>query len=258
MQPVLNVAISAARQAGEIILRYREMLDRIQIHQKGPKDLFSEVDVKAEQAIMNTISKAYPDHGFIAEESGVHHAAAEYTWLIDPLDGTNNYLHGYPYYCVSIALKVKDKIECAVILDPIRQECFSAYRGEGARLNDRRMRISPKVVELDQALIGSTFPYHPSHETSYHAKFHQVAGAVAGVRKVGAAALELAYLAAGRLDGFLGINLGPWDIAAASLLVQESGGFVSDLDGDDQYLKKGHILAANPKISKAMSQIFQG
>ncbi len=257
MQPVLNVAISAARQAGEIILRYREMLDRIQIHQKGPKDLFSEVDIKAEQAILNVISKAYPDHGFIAEESGVHHTNTEHTWLVDPLDGTNNYLHGYPYYCVSIALKVKDKIECGVIFDPIRQECFSAFRGEGARLNDRRMRVSSKVIELHQALIGSTFPYHPSAESAYHAKFHQVAGAVAGVRKVGAAALELAYLAAGRLDGFLGIHLGPWDIAAAALLVQESGGFVTDLDGEDHYLKKGHILAANPKIFKLIAQMLK-
>lgn len=257
MQPTLNVAISAARQAGEVILRYHDMIDRIQIHEKGPKDLFSEVDVKAEQTIIKAISKAFPDHGFMAEESGMHQHGADHLWIIDPLDGTNNYLHGYPYYCVSIALKVKDKIECGVVYDPMRQECFSAARGEGARLNDRRLRVSTKAAELHHALIGTTFSFKQVDEQGYHAQFYDAAGLVAGIRKTGAAALELAYVAAGRLDGFLGIHLNPWDIAAGALLIQESGGLVSDLDGADQHLKKGHILAANPKIYKGLAQVFQ-
>jgi myo-inositol-1(or 4)-monophosphatase len=255
MQPVLNVAIAAARQAGEVILRYREMLERIQVTAKGPKDFYSEVDIKAEQMIINALSKAYPDHGFIAEESGIHHAQADSVWIIDPLDGTNNYLHAYPYFCVSIALKVKGKIECGVVFDPIHQECFAAARGYGARFNDRRLRVSSRATELNQALIGTNFPYH-APPSSFQERFHQLAQHTAGIRKTGAAALELSYVAAGRLDGFVGMSLRPWDIAAGAIIIQESGGMVSDLNGSDDFLKHGHVMAGSPKIFKHIAQGF--
>ena len=202
MQPLLNIAISAARQAGDIIIRHMEQLDRIKITEKEHKNYFSEVDIKAEQAIINTIHKAYPDHGIIAEESGSHNEDAESVWIIDPLDGTNNYLHGFPFFSVSIALRVKNRIEHAVILDPLRHECFSASRGRGARLNDRRLRVS-KQTQLSAALLATGFPMHNAAlATRYLPSFEALFGKCAGIRRTGSAALDLAYLASGRLDGF--------------------------------------------------------
>lgn len=254
MQPLLNIAVSAARQAGDVIVRHLEQLDRIKITPKSNEESFCEVDVKAEQAIINTIHKAYPDHGIIAEESGSHNADAESVWIIDPLDGTNNYLHGFPFYAVSIALRVKNRIEHAVVYDPLRHECFSASRGYGARLNDRRLRVS-KQTQLSAAMLGTAFPMrNASRNQRYLPTVEALSGKCAGVRATGSAALNLAYVASGRLDGSWDFGLRPWDIAAGCLLVQEAGGLVSDPQGGEEYLKHGDVIAGTPKVFKSLLQ----
>ncbi|MFY7698141.1 MAG: inositol monophosphatase family protein [Legionella sp.] len=257
MQPLLNIAINAARQAGDIIVRHIEQLDRIKITTKHADEYYSEVDIKAEQAIINTIHKAYPEHGIIAEESGVYHEDAESVWIIDPLDGTTNYLHGFPFYAVSIALRIKNRIEHAVVYDPLRHECFSASRGRGARMNDHRMRVS-KQTAFSSALLGTGLPFRdPSITQRFLSGFEALTGKCAGIRRTGSAALDLAYVASGRLDGFWELGLRPWDIAAGSLLVQEAGGLISDPLGGDDYLKHGDIVAGTPKIFKSMLQTLQ-
>jgi len=254
MQPLLNIAVTAARQAGDIIIRHMEQVDRIQITAKNANDFFSEVDVKAEQVIINSILKAYPDHGIIAEESGVHNSDSESVWIIDPLDGTNNYLHGFPFYCISIAHRVKHRIEHAVVYDPIRHECFSASRGRGAQLNDRRIRVS-KQTQLSASLLGTGFRMHDEAAAKrYLPTFEAMFGKCSGVRRTGSAALDLAYVACGRLDGFWEFGLRPWDIAAASLLVKEAGGLISDLQGGEDYIKHGDVVAGSPKVFKALLQ----
>jgi len=254
MQPLLNIAISAARQAADIINRYASQIDRVKITPKNNHDYFSEVDIKAEQAIINTIKKAYPDHGIMAEESGLQNEGAESQWIIDPLDGTHNYMHGFPFYAVSIALSIKNRIEHAVIYDPLRHECFSASRGRGAQLNDRRLRVSKQTL-LSSSLLGTGFPFHNVNEAPrYLPTFAALFGKCAGVRRTGSAALDLAYVASGRLDGFWEFGLKPWDIAAGSLIVQEAGGLVSDLKGGENYLLHGDIVAATPKVFKSLLQ----
>lgn len=256
MQPLLNIAITAARLAGDIILRHIEQIDRLKITAKSDDEFFSEVDIKAEQAIINSIHKAYPDHGIIAEESGVYRDDAESVWIIDPLDGTTNYLHGFPFFSVSIAHRVKNRIEHAVIYDPLRHECFSASRGRGAQLNERRIRVSKKT-QLSAALLGTGFPFrNPSMAKRYLPTFEALIGKCAGVRRTGSAALDLAYVASGRLDGFWELGLRPWDIAAGSLIVREAGGIISGLQGDEDYMKKGDVVAGNPKIFKGLLQTF--
>ncbi len=254
MQPLLNIAISAARQAGDIIVRHMEQLDRIKITAKSSQEYFSEVDVKAEQAIISVIHKAYPEHGIIAEESGVQNEGAESVWIIDPLDGTSNYLHGFPFFSVSIALRVKNRIEHGVVYDPLRHECFYASRGRGARLNDRRLRVS-KQTQLSGALLGTGFPFRNiALAQRYLPTFEALFGKCAGVRRTGSAALDLAYVASGRLDGFWEFGLRPWDIAAGSLLVQEAGGLISDLQGSEDYLRQGDVVAGTPKVFKSLLQ----
>ena len=256
MQPLLNIAITAARLAGDIILRHIDQVDRIKITPKSGEEFFSEVDIKAEQAIINTIHKAYPDHGIIAEESGLFNEDSESVWIIDPLDGTTNYLHGFPFFSVSIAHRVKNRIEHAVVYDPLRHECFSASRGRGAQLNDRRIRVSKKT-QLDGALLGTGFPFrNPELAQRYMPTFQALIGKCAGVRRTGSAALDLAYIAKGRLDGFWELGLRPWDIAAGSLILREAGGLISSLQGTDDYLKQGDVVAGNPKIFKALLQAF--
>lgn len=254
MQPLLNIAVSAARQAGDIIIRHLEQIDRLRITAKGHNDFFSEVDIKAEQAIIQTIRKAYPDHGIIAEESGAQNDDAECVWIIDPLDGTNNYLHGFPLYAVSIALRIKNRIEHAVIYDPLRHECFSASRGRGARLNDRRLRVS-KQTQLSAAVLGSACPRHQGTSAErYLPSFETLFDKCAGIRRTGSAVLDMAYVASGRLDGFWAFGLQPWDIAAGSLLILESGGLISDLHGGEDYLRSGDVIAGAPKIFKSLIQ----
>lgn len=254
MQPLLNIAITAARLAGDIIVRHIEQLDRVKITAKSSDEYFSEVDVKAEQAIINSIHKAYPDHGIIAEESGIHNEGSESVWIIDPLDGTTNYLHGFPCFSVSIALKVKNRIEHAVVYDPLRHECFSASRGCGAQLNDRRIRVS-KQTQLNSALLGTGFPFRNTVIAQrYFPTLEALVGKCAGVRRTGSAALDLAYVASGRLDGLWEFGLRPWDLAAGSLLIKEAGGLIGDMQGGENYLKQGDVVAGTPKVFKALLQ----
>lgn len=254
MEPLLNIAVNAARQAGEIIIRHMEQVDHLKITAKSNSEYFSEVDIKAEQAIINAIRKAYPEHGILAEESGLQEGDGESIWIIDPLDGTSNYLHGFPFFSVSIALKVKGRIEHGVIYDPLRHECFAASRGRGARLNDRRIRVS-KQTQLSTSLLGTGFPSRDATiGQRYLPAFEALFGKCAGVRRTGSAALDLAYVASGRLDGFWELGLRPWDIAAGSLLIREAGGLISDIHGGDDFMKHGDVVAGTPKVFKALLQ----
>ncbi|MFJ1267396.1 inositol monophosphatase family protein [Legionella lytica] len=255
MEPLLNIAVNAARQAGDIIIRHMEQVEHLKVTSKGPNDFFSEVDIKAEQAIINTIRKAYPDHGIMAEESGMQEGTDEdAVWIIDPLDGTSNYLHGFPFFSVSIALRIKGRIEHGVIYDPLRHECFAASRGRGARLNDRRIRVSSQT-QLSASLLGTGFPSRDaSIGQRYLPAFEALFGKCAGVRRTGSAALDLAYVASGRIDGFWELGLRPWDVAAGSLIVREAGGLISDVQGGDDFLKHGDVVAGTPKVFKALLQ----
>jgi len=250
MLPMLNTAVKAARRAGVIINRASDDVDRLTVHSKGENDFVTEVDQKAEQAIIQTLLDAYPDHAILAEESGASGTLgeAEYEWIIDPLDGTTNFLHGFPQYCISIALVYRGQLSVAVIFDPVRNDLYTALRGRGAFLNERRIRVS-KRDKLQGALIGTGFPYRDfTHLDAYTAMFKDLVQKTAGLRRPGSAALDLAWLAAGRTDGFFEIGLNAWDIAAGCLLVQEAGGLVSDFAGEENYLQSGNVVAGNPKV----------
>ena len=252
MQPLLNIAISAARQAGDIISRQASQVEHMKLVHKEEGDYFCEVDVKAEQAIIDAIHKAHPSHGIQAEESGNYQEDAETVWIIDPLDGTKNYIHEFPFYAVSIAVRIKDKLAHAVVYDPLRHECFAASRGRGARLNDRRIRVS-NVTQLNQAVLVAGLPMrHPKLAKRYIQAYEGLVGQCSATRVTGSAALDLAYVACGRLDGFWGLTMKPWDIAGGILLVQEAGGFISDFQGKEQCLEEGSIIAGTPKIFKAI------
>ena len=253
MHPMLNIAIKAARNAGNIIVRSMDQLDTLSVSTKGRNDFVSEVDKNAEKEIIKVIRKAYPSHGILAEESGST-AGDEFLWIIDPLDGTTNFLHGFPQFAVSIALQHKDRLEHAVIYDPLRQEIFSASRGAGAQLNDRRIRVS-KAKGLEGSLLGTGFPFRQmDHLNNYIEILKSIIPQAAGVRRPGSAALDLAYVAAGRLDGFWEFGLRPWDLAAGALLIQEAGGILSDFEGGSDYMKSGNVVAGNPKVMKAILQ----
>ncbi|KAF3982347.1 MAG: inositol monophosphatase [Methylococcales symbiont of Hymedesmia sp. n. MRB-2018] len=256
MHPMLNIAVRAARNAGDLIQRSSEDLGRLTISKKSHNDFVSEVDYIAEAEIIQVIKNAYPEHSILAEESG-EHVGNEYTWVIDPLDGTTNYLHGYPQYAVSIALKHKGKIEIGVVYDPLRDELFTAEKGGGAMLNNRRIRVS-KQSDMNAALIGTGFPFKfPQHLDAYLAMFKTLTHQVAGIRRAGSAALDLAYLAAGRLDGFWEIGLKEWDMAAGILLVQEAGGVVTDFSFNEHYLQTGNIVTGNMKIQQALYKAIE-
>ncbi len=256
MQPMLNTAVRAARSAGDLILRSAENASHLKIDQKGRNDFASEVDRMAEREIMNIIKLAYPDHGILAEESGVH-AGNDFVWVIDPLDGTTNFLHGFPQYAVSIALKHKNRIEVGVIYDPLRDELFTAKRGGGAMLNSRRLRVTNNT-SMTGALIGTGFPFkNQQHLDAYVEMFKAVTIDSAGIRRAGSAALDLAYLAAGRLDGFWEIGLMEWDMAAGVLMVKEAGGVITDFSFNDQYLESGNIIAASPKMHQLLYQLIE-
>ena len=254
MHPMLNIAIRAARAAGDSIVREMDRACDIPIEDKGKNDFVTEVDKNAEEIIISTIQKSYPDHAFLAEESG-QRGESDYLCVIDPLDGTTNFLHSFPHFAVSIALKQKGILNQAVVYDPLKQELFTATKGKGAQLNNRKIRVSSKK-ELDGALLGTGFPYSDEKVMlkfieSYKALFTKVAG----IRRAGVASLDLAYVASGRLDGFWEFNLKPWDIAAGILLIQEAGGISAELSGGLDYLESGNIISANPKLLKAMLKI---
>lgn len=253
MQPMLNIAVRAARKAGNVITRAVDRIDRLEISVKAQNDFVTDVDREAEQEIIYILRTAYPDHAILAEESGSQ-AGSDYQWVIDPLDGTTNFVHGFPQFAVSIGLKHKGRLEQAVVYDPMRQELFTASRGNGAHLNDRRIRVT-KRPDLEGALLGTGFPFkQQEHLDCYLATFRALFPRTAGIRRAGSAALDLAYVAAGRLDGFWEIGLSEWDMAAGVLLIQEAGGLVSDFAGGSDFLTTGNIIAANPKLFKSMHQ----
>jgi len=256
MHPMLNFAVKAARRAGAIINRASDNLDALTVRHKSLNDLVSEVDRAAEDAIIDSLRSVYPDHAILAEESGAS-GESEYQWIIDPLDGTTNFLHGFPVYAVSIALAHKGQIQHAVVYDPTRNDLYTASRGSGAYLNDKRLRVSRRDKLID-SLIGTGFPFRASADIdAYTAMFKTLTTKTAGIRRPGAAALDLASVAAGRLDGFWEIGLSPWDMAAGILLITEAGGLVGDLEGESNYMDSGRIVAGNPKIFAQLLQAIE-
>lgn len=252
MEPLLNIAIRAARRAGDIIVRYVDRIHELEVMDKGRNEFVSEVDRMAEQDVIETIRRLHPDHAFLGEESG-QTGDSEFVWIIDPLDGTTNFLHGFPMFSVSIALQKGPRIEHGVVYDPLRQELFTASRGQGAQLDGRKIRVSARR-SLEGALIGTGFPYRDNTRwmDHYMGMFRAISGRAAGIRRAGSAALDLAYVAAGRLDGFWELGLSRWDTAAGELLVREAGGLVADLDGNDTYRDTGNIVAAPQKLFTAI------
>jgi myo-inositol-1(or 4)-monophosphatase len=248
MQPLLNIAVRAARRAGDIIVRAIPRLEAVEIQSKGRNDFVTEVDKAAEADIIETVRRLHPDHAFLAEESGASANQSDVVWIIDPLDGTTNFMHGFPTFAVSIAVQIRGRLEHAVVFDPMRQELFTASRGEGAQVEGRKMRVS-KQTTLEGSLIATGFPFRADSPwiDEYLAMLKSVMSKVAGIRRPGAAALDLAYVAAGRVDGFWELGLRPWDTAAGTLLITEAGGRVGTLSGDD-YKLGGDIVAGAPKL----------
>jgi myo-inositol-1(or 4)-monophosphatase len=256
MHPTLNIAVRAARAAGDIIIRHVDRIDELTVSKKQRNDFVTEVDRMAESEVIRILRRSFPRHGILAEESG-RQDGDDNLWIIDPLDGTTNFLHGFPQFAVSIALMHKSRLEQAVVYDPMRQELFLATRGSGATLNGRRIRVSRRKG-LDGALLGTGFPFKASQDfDTYLAVFRQFMQSTAGIRRPGSASLDLAYVAAGRLDGMWETDLKIWDIAAGALLIREAGGIVGDLAGGDSYLDSGNLLAANPRVFHAMLETLK-
>ena len=256
MSATLNIAVSAARAAGNLIMRSLNQLDSLQVTTKARNEYVTEVDRQAEAEIIRIIHKAYPDHAILAEESG-EHGSGEAVWIIDPLDGTTNFLHGFPQFAVSIALSVGGRLETGVVYDPMRQELFTTVRGGGAQLDGRRIRVSART-HLEDALIGTGIPYRANMVwmDSYLAMMREVMERTSGLRRPGAAALDLAYVAAGRLDAFWEFGLSTWDVAAGALLIREAGGRISDFEGGDGFMESGNVVAGNPKIYAHLSRLL--
>ena len=255
--PFINIATQAARAASRHILKFFDQLDQIKITAKERNDFVTEVDKMAEKEILFHIQKAYPNHAILTEESGAHGSTgAEYQWIIDPLDGTSNYIHGFPQFAISIAVKKGDQLETACIYDPISQELFTAARGKGAQLNHKRIRVST-IAKLDQALIGTGFPVKGDGAIAdYIPSFSRVLTHASDVRRAGAATLDLAYVACGRLDGFWELGLSPWDMASGALLIQEAGGIITDFNGSKDFMSSGNIVAGNSKIHAMLSELI--
>lgn len=253
---MLTIAVRAARNAGDLLRRSADNVSQLTITQKERNDFTSEVDWKVEQEIIKVLRGSFPDHSILAEESG-EQGNSDSVWIIDPLDGTTNFLHGFPHYGVSIALKQKGKLEIGVVYDPVRDELFTAERGGGATLNNRKIRVT-KPTSLKGTLIGTGFPFkYQQHLDAYLKMFAALTVDSAGIRRAGSAALDLAYVAAGRMDGFWEIGLRPWDMAAGILLIQEAGGAVTDFSFKDQFLQSGNVIAGSPKMHQLMYQAIE-
>ena len=259
MHPALNIMVKAARRASQIINRATHDIEHLKITTKQHSDYVTEVDKAAEAAIIDVLREAYPEYGILAEESGQTVGEGEgndYQWIIDPLDGTTNFIHGFPQYAVSIGLTYKGMLNQAVVFDVTRNEMFTASKGGGAFLNERRIRVT-KCLKLESALLGTGFPYRVfSHVDAYMGIFKDFTQRASGIRRPGSAALDLAYVASGRLDGFWEFGLSPWDIAAGSLLITEAGGLIGDLSGGESYIKTGNVVAGTPKIFSQMLQVI--
>lgn len=258
MHPMLNIGIRAARAAGKVITQNVDRYDPLSIEKKQRNDFVTEVDRKAESEILGVLQRAYPDHSFLCEESGlIGDEAAEFQWIIDPLDGTTNFIHGLPHFSVSIALTRKNRLYQAVIYDPMRQELFTAGKGDGAFLDSKRLRVST-VSQIDQALLGTGFPYRDGQDLDFYQRttrhFTERSG---GIRRLGSAALDLAYVAAGRLEGAWLLGLQSWDLAAGALIVREAGGLLNDYDGGDDWMARGEVIAATPKVHHQMLEIMK-
>jgi myo-inositol-1(or 4)-monophosphatase len=256
MHGMLNIAIRAARKAGDIMIRQLNKLESLEIAEKGRNDFVTGVDRLAEEAIIEVVKDHYPEHAILAEESGSS-GKHEYEWIIDPLDGTTNYLHGFPVFSVSIAVAHENELQHGVVYDPLRQEIFSASRGQGAQLDGRRIRVS-KLTNLRHALVATGFPYRlaEEHVDVYLQMLRAVMIETAGVRRPGSAALDLCYVAAGRVDGFWELGLKKWDVAAGALIIREAGGRISDFAGSDAYLESGSVVAGTPKVYAALSKLL--
>ncbi|GAB3553369.1 inositol monophosphatase family protein [Noviherbaspirillum agri] len=259
MHPMLNTAVKAARRAGSLINRASFDIERIKVTEKGHNDFVTEVDKAAELAIIEVLKTAYPDHAILGEETGPSanlHDENENVWIIDPIDGTTNFIHGFPQYCVSIALQHRGQITQAVVYDPCRNDLFTASKGAGAYLNDKRIRVSRRD-KMSEALIGTGFPFRDMEGLDEYLKMFKVmTERCAGLRRPGAAALDLAYVAAGRLDGFFEKGLQTWDMAAGALLITEAGGIVANFSGESDYLYKGDVIAGTPKIFAQMVNLL--
>ncbi len=256
MHPLLNIGQRAARRAGDLIAKSLSRLDSLKIDSKGRNDFVTEIDRRAEEEIIATVRRAYPEHAFLAEESG-QSGTGEVVWIVDPLDGTTNFLHGFPTFAVSLAVQTRGKLEHAIVYDPMRQEMFTASRGAGAQLDERKIRVSSQRG-LEGALIGTGFPYRMvgAHVDVYLSILKAVMSETAGVRRPGAASLDLAYVAAGRLDGFWEFGLQPWDTAAGALLIQEAGGRVGTPRGDEYGLGE-NIVAGNPRVFSGLIELLK-
>jgi len=256
MHGMVNIAVRAARRAGEIMVRQLNQLESLRVIEKSPNEFVTQVDQAAEAVIIETIREYYPDHSILAEESGAT-GENDYQWIIDPLDGTTNYVHGFPVFSVSIAVANRGEIEHGVVYDPLRQEIFSASRGQGAQLDGRRIRVSKRTT-IQQSLVATGFPYRAN--LKYLDRYLEMLKVVmlesAGVRRPGSAALDLCYVAAGRVDAFFEFGLAKWDIAAGALMIREAGGRISDFHGNDGYLESGNIVAGNPKTYAALSKLL--
>lgn len=260
-EPLLNIAIEAARNAGNLLVRAVQRLDTVKVAEKAPNDFVSDLDQKVEQDIINAIRKAYPNHAIVGEESGMLAGTdAEYQWVIDPIDGTRNFIHGFPHFAISIAILHKNRIEQGLIYDPLRQELFTASRGKGAFLNDRRIRVGT-CKTLEKALIGTGFAHRYQDDNNLNATYSRILQSVlpicGDIRRAGAATLDLAYVACGRLDGYWELGLKLWDLAAGVLLVKEAGGLVCDPEGGESFTKTGNVIAASPLVMRSLLKVVK-
>jgi len=256
MEAMLNVAVMAARKGGDTLIRNLNKLDKLNVEKKGHNDFVSDADRAAEQAVIGTIQRHYPEHAILAEESG-QQGDSDYVWVIDPLDGTTNYLHGFPVFSVSVGLMCKGRVEHGAVYDPLRQELFTASRGQGAQLDGRKIRVSGRIL-LERALLGTGFPFRDSNK-ALDPYLNMLIGAIKtteGIRRAGSAALDLCYVAAGRLDGYWETGLSIWDLAAGTLIVREAGGMISGLNGSEDFLHTGHVLTGTPRIYTALAKQF--